>query len=572
MTLKVLTIDETRHAEAAADAAGYGYAAMMQAAGRAVADRALVLIEDRPDARVTVIVGSGNNGGDGLVAGRLIAEARPDAQVRFYLQTRRTEDDDVFAPVLAAGMFTAYQEDDRDGRALRHMVASADLVIDALYGIGVRLPIKGDGQKILRNTRQALNERARARRAGRLNNPTQPGQIERAPRTYVLAVDCPSGVHCDSGAVDANALLADETVTFIAAKPGLLTFPAAGHVGVLYVASLEFPEDAEPEAVKQSPHVLLDNDSVVDLLPPRPVDGHKNTFGRALIVGGSANYIGAPAMAGLAAYRSGAGLVTIAAPSNVIGGNAAAFMEATWLYLPHDMGAIAADAVKTLIEEMAQYRALAVGPGMGLDPKTRDFLKALLTLKQTPHKRPIGFNPAAALADAAEDPVSALPPLVIDADGLNLLAQIDDWPALLPAGTIITPHPGEMARLCGLSADNYKTLNPRALALEKAQAWSAVVVLKGAHTVIAAPDGRSATSPFKTTALATAGTGDILTGLIAGLLAQGLTAFDAAQVGVYIHGRAGVTATAFYGRNERSVTARDVLEALPFALDEIEGA
>jgi NAD(P)H-hydrate epimerase len=572
MTLKVLTIDETRHAEAAADAAGYGYAAMMQAAGRAVADRALVLIEDRPDARVTVIVGSGNNGGDGLVAGRLIAEARPDAQVRFYLQTRRTEDDDVFAPVLAAGMFTAYQEDDRDGRALRHMVASADLVIDALYGIGVRLPIKGDGQKILRNTRQALNERARARRAGRLNNPTQPGQIERAPRTYVLAVDCPSGVHCDSGAVDANALLADETVTFIAAKPGLLTFPAAGHVGDLYVASLEFPEDAEPEAVKQSPHVLLDNDSVVDLLPPRPVDGHKNTFGRALIVGGSANYIGAPAMAGLAAYRSGAGLVTIAAPSNVIGGNAAAFMEATWLYLPHDMGAIAADAVKTLIEEMAQYRALAVGPGMGLDPKTRDFLKALLTLKQTPHKRPIGFNPAAALADAAEDPVSALPPLVIDADGLNLLAQIDDWPALLPAGTIITPHPGEMARLCGLSADNYKTLNTRALALEKAQAWSAVVVLKGAHTVIAAPDGRSATSPFKTTALATAGTGDILTGLIAGLLAQGLTAFDAAQVGVYIHGRAGVTATAFYGRNERSVTARDVLEALPFALDEIEGA
>lgn len=572
MTLKVLTIDETRQAEAAADAAGYSYTAMMQAAGRAVADRGLALIDDRPDARVTVIVGSGNNGGDGLVAGRLIAEARPDAQVRFYLQTRRPEDDAVFAPVLAAGMFVAYQEDDRDGRVLRHMVASADLVIDALYGIGVRLPIKGDGQKILRNARQALNERARARRPGRLNNPTQPGQIERAPRTYVLAVDCPSGVHCDSGAVDSNALVADETVTFIAAKPGLLTFPAAGHVGDLYVASLEFPEDAEPEAVAQSPHTLLDNDSVVDLLPPRPVDGHKNTFGRALIVGGSATYIGAPALAGLAAYRSGAGLVTVAAPSNVIGGNAAALMEATWLYLPHDMGAIAADAVKTLIEEIAQYRALAVGPGMGLDPKTRDFLKALLTLKRTPHKRPIGFNPAAALADSAEERVSALPPLVIDADGLNLLAQIDDWTALLPAGTILTPHPGEMARLCAVSPDDYKALNPRALALEKAQAWNAVVVLKGAHTVIAAPDGRSATSPFKTTALATAGTGDILTGLIAGLLAQGLTAFDAAQVGVYIHGRAGVTASAFYGRNERSVTARDVLEALPFALDEIEGA
>jgi NAD(P)H-hydrate epimerase len=571
MTIKLLTIDETRQAEAAADAAGYSYAAMMQSAGRAAAERGFALLEARPDARVTVIVGSGNNGGDGLVAGRLIAEARPDAQIRFYLQTRRGEDDDVFAPILAAGMFIAFQEDDHDGRVLRHMVASADLVIDALFGIGVRLPIKGDAQKILRNVRQALNERARARRPGLLNNPTLPGQIERAPRTYVLALDCPSGVHCDTGAVDAYTLTADETVTFIAAKPGLLTFPAAAHVGELYVAPLEFPEELVLDVIAQSQHTLMDNESVVALLPPRPVDGHKNTFGRALIVGGSANYVGAPGMAGLAAYRSGAGLVTIAAPSNVIAGLAPHFMEATWLYLPHDMGAISPDAIKPLIEEIATYRALAVGPGMGLDSKTREFLKALLTLKRTPHKRPMGFNTTARDEAAPEEAISALPPLVIDADGLNLLAEIDDWWTLLPAETVLTPHPGEMTRLCGLTPDAYTALNPRALALERAQQWNAIVVLKGAHTVIAAPDGRSATSPFKTTALATAGTGDILTGLIAGFLAQGLTPFDAAHAGVYVHGRAGVTASSFYGYNERSITARDVLEALPFAVNEIEG-
>lgn len=566
--IKILNIQQTRQAEAAADAAGYSYSQMMQAAGRAVAERALTLLQDRAEPKITVMVGAGNNGGDGLVAGQLIAQARPDAQVRFYLLTARdAETDLVFKPVQEAGLFIAQFENDFDGRVCKHMVASADLVIDALFGIGVRLPFKGDAAKLLRYARQALNERARARRDEIVNNPTLSRQVKRAPKTYVLAVDCPSGVHCDTGEADSLTLQADETITFIAAKPGLLTFPAAGLVGDLYVASLELPEEIELAPLKKSKHTLLDHEAAANLLPARPLDGHKNTFGKVMVIGGSANYLGAPGLSGAAAYRSGAGLVTIAAPGHVINSLAAQFLEATWLYLPSDMGAITADAARTLADEIGTYKAAVIGMGMGTDVKTRDFLRQLFTFERVSHKRQIGFS--AHEEAPAEQTMVALPPLVIDADALNLLAEMDSWWSLLPANTILTPHPGEMARLCGITGDKLKAQDRLHLAIEKAQAWNAVIVLKGAHTVIAAPDGRAAISPFKTTALATAGTGDVLAGLIAGWVAQGLDAFEAAQLGVYVQGYAGVTAASFYGYNEASVTARDVLEALPYAINDI---
>ncbi|MCU0497915.1 MAG: NAD(P)H-hydrate dehydratase [Anaerolineae bacterium] len=535
--IQVLTKAQIQQAEREADQAGHSYEQMMAFAGRSVASRAIELVQGRAQPKFTILVGSGNNGGDGLVAGRVIAETIADAQVRFYLLTRR--DDPNFEAIQALGLFIAYAEDD-DGRVIRHMVASADLVIDALYGIGVRLPISGDAQKILRQTRQALNENLKLQRDRVLIDPLLPHQVERPPKQYVLAVDCPSGLDCDTGEIDPNALHADETITFIAAKPGLLTFPGAAAVGQLWVSKLQLPDDLP--TLGQATPILLDQDTARNLLPPRPVDGHKGTFGKLLIVAGSINYTGAVALCARSAYRSGVGVVSVGAPSSVITALATGLIEATWIPLPDDHGVIAENATQMIQTHVITSEALLIGPGLGREQTTRAMLKALLT---TAH-------------DTA---------WVIDADGLNLLSEIPDWWTLLPSDAILTPHPGEMARLCGLTIAEVQA-NRIGLAVEKARAWGAVIVLKGAHTVIVTPSGEIAYGPFKTDALATAGTGDILAGLIAGFRTQGVSAFAAAQLGVYLQGYAGLITAEQFGTG-RAVIASDIIERLPVALSAI---
>lgn len=565
--IPVLTVEEIRQVEAAADSAGYAYARMMEHAGSAVADRALALITDRQQPKITVLVGSGNNGGDGLVAGRIIAQQRTDSQVRFYLVTKREENDPVFEPILQGGLFVAYAEDDHDNRVLRNMVASADIVLDAIFGIGARLPIKDDALKVLRGARQALNERKQARQERfTAISPTSPAQIEAPPRQYVIAVDCPSGLDCDTGELDKNTLIADETVTFIAAKPGLLTFPGAAAVGKLYIARLEMPEGI---ALLEKPsQILLEHDAVNNWMPERPADAHKGTFGKVMVVAGSINYTGAAALCAKSAYRSGAGLVTVAAPAPVVATLAAHLLEATWLLLAHDMGVISESAASSLKKELDGYSVLLLGPGLGKENTTREMLQTLLAPRAAQSKRSLGFGISGADTNEESAETRALPPMVIDADGLNLLTEIDQWWALLPAGTVLTPHPGEMARLCGMETADVQA-NRQKLAVEKSAEWKVVLVLKGANTIVASPDGTIAYSPFKTDALATAGTGDVLAGLIAGLMAQGSPAFDAARAGTYLHGLAGEMAARQIGSG-RGVIASDVLEALPLAMAAIE--
>jgi NAD(P)H-hydrate epimerase len=284
-----------------------------------------------------------------------------------------------------------------------------------------------------------------------------------------------------------------------------------------------------------------------------------------MIVAGSLNYVGAAYLCGEAAYRSGAGLVTVAAPQIIVPVLAGMLPEATWVLLPHDMGVLNEAAVKVLRKELDGYTSLLLGPGFGREDVTAEFLRELLKPKEESRPaRIIGFiRPSEADSAAAEDENTALPPLVVDADALNLLAEIEDWPMLLPAHTIITPHPGEFGRLAKLETQDVQG-NRLALAQEYAAAWNCIVVLKGAYTVIAAPGGRTAVLPFATSALASAGTGDVLAGAIAGLLAQGLDPFDAALAGAWLHGMAGVRAEAAVG-SAAGVIASDVLRALPEA-------
>jgi len=533
--IKIVSVEQMREIEAAADSAGLPYATMMQNAGRAAAERAKMILAPRSSApKITVLVGSGNNGGDALVTGKLLAQ-ETNAQVRFYLLKPRAADDPLVLDVLAANLFVANAEDDQRFRVLTNLVASSEMIIDGLFGIGLRLPIQDETARLLRAVRQALHEYENTNADFRafLETPADP-QPPKARAPFVLAIDCPSGLNCDTGEIDQNAIHADETITFIAAKPGLLKFPGAEAVGKLTISSIGVPPNTA--ALRQASTFLVSSADIQSRLPERLSDSNKGSYGKALIVGGSAGYTGAPALSAHAAYRSGAGLVTVAVPSSVLPDIRGTLLEATWLGLDENNGALSKTAALDVKTQSPNFDSLLIGPG--LSRSADEFVATLL-------------NEAASLHN-----------LVIDADGLNLLTGIENWWTRLPPETILTPHPGEMVRLCGIPIAEVQARRWE-LAAEKAAAWNAIVVLKGAHTVIASPIGQIAVLPFKTSALATAGTGDVLAGLIAGLLAQKLTPFDAALVGCYLHGLAGVKVAETIG--ERASTAGDISNALSLA-------
>lgn len=528
--IRIVSVEQMRRIEAAADAGGLTYDTMMQNAGKATARHALAMLGNQPDARVTVLVGKGNNGGDGLVAARVLAQ-ESSALVRCYLLQKRP-DDVLVEAARQAGVHIADAEDDQGFRVLRQMIGSAHLVLDALFGIGIRLPLQGDVTRLLQVVNNTLEQVRAIEAEERIINPAYPAASDQKSRPpYVLAVDCPSGLNCDTGEVDTHAIPADDTMTFIAAKPGLFTFPGAALTGNIVVATIGVPDDL-PE-LKEVPLTLVDAEYTRQRLPKRPVNSHKGTYGKALVIGGSANYRGAIALATQATYRTGAGLVTTYTTEETITSVAGHVPEATWL--PQNN----AEPLS-----LADYDALLIGPGWGRAQSNQALLEQLLN-----------HNP---------------PALIIDADGLNLLSEQDHWWQKLPPDTVITPHPGEMSRLSGLSTHDIQA-NRQEIAVQKAAEWQVMLLLKGAHTLIAAPDGRVAMLPFKTDALAKAGSGDVLSGVIAGLLAQGLNAFDAAAVGGYVHGLAAVLAHQHMGTS-RSVMASDVIAHLSSALTRIERA
>ena len=542
---KVVTVAQMRAIEAAADRAGLSYAQMMETAGRAVAQAVEARLDDARAHRVLVLCGPGNNGGDGLVAAYYLANA--GCAVSVYFPASPDEKNPNLQRVRARGLPVENLANDVDSHTLQKWVREATVVIDAVFGTGVRLPLSGQPADLLRQV-GALT-------AGR-----------RAPLALRVAVDCPSGLNCDTGALDPAALPADLTVTFAAAKRGQFIFPAADWLGELVVAdigvSASLPELADV------PVELATRQFVHAWLPRRPRDAHKGTFGRALVVAGSVNYTGAAYLAGAAAYRVGTGLVTLAVPEPLHPILAAQLPEATWLILPDEVGVIAAGAAEIVEKELSRTQALLVGPGLGVHKSTGQFLRRLLEVDDAQaggwRRRALGF--AAASPGEKEGGAKRLPPLVVDADGLRLLAQAENGPARLPPLSILTPHPGEMAALTSLAKEVIQA-DRLGAAQRFAAEWGQVVVLKGAFTIVAAPDGRAMVVPFATAALARAGTGDVLAGMITGLLAQGVPPYEAAVAGAYLHGRCGELAAQATGQ-AASVLAGDVLRAVPAALAE----
>ena len=545
--MRILSVGEMQTLEAASDDAGHSYGRMMELAGQGVA-RALLERQALKGRRVLILVGPGNNGGDGLVAGRYLADA--GARVTAYLSRPRSADEDpVFQQAQEHGVKTVTREEDAHGERLRRLTTKAHVLIDALLGTGATPPLRGAIQEILDDVRTALA--ARNHPLTSLNRPPLTTPV----RPFVVAVDGPSGMDFDAGEVDALTLAAHLTVTFAQPKQGQFRFPAAQHVGELVVADIGMPADVEMPGA--GPEVATPQ-LIRTWLPDRPDDAHKGTFGKALIVAGSVNYTGAAALTGMSAVRAGAGLVTLGIAGSLHDAIVPLVPEATYVLLPESLGALNVDARAVLHDALADYDALLLGPGLGQAPETADFLRVLLGRR--PHKRGAGFRAPTASEAPNRTP---LPPLIVDADGLNLLSKMPDWPEALPLETILTPHPGEMARLTGMEIADLEQ-DRLAAAKTHAERWGHVVVLKGAFTVVAAPDGRAVLLPFANAGLASAGTGDVLAGAIVALRAQGLAPFEAAVAGAYVHATAGEIARTAHGK--AGMAAHDVAHALPETL------
>lgn len=518
---KLLTISEMQAVERAADAAGVSYAQLMENAGRAVAEAVLARLGDNLDAhKIAVLCGKGNNGGDGLVAAHYLSNA--GARVTVYCAQPPDEADTKIKRLREKSVFLADGTNDQRWRVLNNFLNSATVVIDSVFGTGARWPLGGPGAELLKEAGNIIKARS--------------------PRPFVVAVDCPSGLNCDTGALDTVALPADLTVTFAAAKRGHFAFPGADALGELLIADIGIP----PALLTQYQVELAEESVVRSLLPPRPRNAHKGTFGKALIIAGSFNYTGAAYLAGAGAYRVGTGLVTLSVPDEIHSIVATQLPEATWL------------ARDEVLAAVPNYTACLVGPGLGTSREAAELLQKLLKGTQ---EIKMGFGGRS--AESERSPAS-LPPLVVDADALRLLAALPNWPQSLPPHSILTPHPGEMVALTGVDKAELQ-IDRVATALKYAQLWGHVLILKGAFTVIAAPDGRATVLPFATAALARAGTGDVLAGMIIGLLAQGLAPYSAAVAAAHLHARAGELAAQAHGQTA-SVLASDVVEMLPQTL------
>ncbi len=550
--MKVVTVEEMRALEHATDAQGLSYAAMMENAGRAVAN--WLQGKGVVGKRILVLVGPGNNGGDGLVAARYLHDA--GAEVSIYCWKRATDDDTNWSQAQDAGIRIVLCQADERFAQLRRLVAESDWILDALLGTGVSRPITGSLQQLLKTVHKGMTKRRNKREAGFFTHLVPTAAADVTPSPSVLAVDVPTGLNCDTGAVDAVALSADATITFASPKVGHFLFPGADYVGELIIADIGIP-------AKLSQDIALEvsTPQLMRLwLPARPADGHKGTFGKVMVVGGSANYTGAVHLAASAAIRVGAGLVTLGVAESLHPILASKLTEATWLLLPHQMGALKPEAVKPLRECLGDYDALLLGPGLGRDEKTAEFVAQLLDLAGTDSKPQLGFLQPAQRKGTQP---AVLPPLVVDADGLNALADIKDWAKSLSAPTVITPHPGEMARLLDATVKDVQT-DRIGVTRHAAKEWQVIVVLKGAYSVIASPTGLAYINPFATPALATAGTGDVLAGVIASFLAQGLEPLQAAVVGAYVHGLAGQLVGGELGM--AGAAASDLLVKLPLSL------
>ncbi|MDD3890086.1 MAG: NAD(P)H-hydrate dehydratase [Syntrophomonadaceae bacterium] len=489
---------------------------LMENAGIRTVEIADDLLGDPQEKSVVVIAGKGNNGGDGLVIARhlinsgasvttfLMSDAdalTPDSYTNYQILSKMTED-----------IYPLCKEEDLD--KLMTTVLTADLLIDAMYGIGLKGSLNEFDSAIVK--------------------------IINWSNVPVIAVDIPSGVEADTGKVHGEAVIASHTVTFALPKIGLILEPGKNCAGTLSVADISIPAQLLQDSNLQNN--LIDESMVKSMIKPRLPESHKGTYGHVLVLGGSQGLTGAVIMASHAALRSGAGTVTAALPESLVPAVTAGLVEVMTAPLPETrQAAIAIEALPAIGNLLGTASVCTVGPGMSRYPEANAILRFVLE--------------------------SSGIPVVIDADGLNALegdiAVLKD--RQIPV--VLTPHPGEMARLTGTTIDEVQS-NRIEFAREYARQWGVTLVLKGNKTVIANSSGDTYVNITGNPGMATAGSGDVLCGIISGLIAQGLKPQDAAIAGVYLHGLAGDQAAELIGA--RGLVAGDLINNLPGVMARLE--
>ncbi|NMA55250.1 MAG: NAD(P)H-hydrate dehydratase [Firmicutes bacterium] len=487
---------------------------LMEEAGRHVTELCLGLLRKQPTQGPVVIwAGRGNNGGDGFVVARRLKQAGyypevflvcPDPE---QIKGAARKNLDILRR-LHLPVRRAWSRDEISAAAAKARRAS--MQVDALLGTGT----KGDLAGPLAEAVAAMNKTT-------------------AP---IVAVDLPSGLNADTGEISAPVVKANYTVTIGRAKPGLVTYPGAEYVGELRVADIGIPDYAYD--CREPKTFLIESHDVAALLPPWPQTAHKGNRGRVFVAAGSTGLTGAACLTSRAALRSGAGLVTLGVPESLHNLMEIKLTEVMTSPLPDaGSGILGRSASEAILEHANSADSLAIGPGLGQGEGLAHIM-ATIVQKSTV-------------------------PTVIDADGLNALPVGAEILADKRAPLVLTPHPGELARLAGITVAAVQARR-LPLARELAQKWGVVLVLKGARTIVATPKGSCYINPTGGPALATAGSGDVLTGMVAAFLARGLTAIEAALAGTYVHGLAGDLAAKRSG-SELGIVAGDLISILPEA-------
>ena len=509
--MKVLTAAQMQEIDRAAIRdIGIPGVVLMENAGRGMALQILDCFAELKPGPVLVLAGKGNNGGDGYVIARHLREQGWQAETLVLAErTAISGDAAINLKILEAckGQVTFAPDEASLEQALS--AQRPRLLVDALFGTGLSKPAAGHYARAI----DWINQQD----------------------ARVAAVDIPSGINASTGEILGSCVSADLTVTFAFPKIGLVSYPGAGHVGDMVTVDIGIPSQLQFRIGDEC--LLVDEKVARKLLPFRPADGHKGTFGHLAVVAGSIGKTGAAVMSSEAALRGGCGLVTLACPAQVQPVVAGKLTEVMTIPLADEGGEASLKALPALLSFLADKQALAIGPGLGLGAGTADLIRRLIR----------------------DCPL----PVVIDADGLTALAgHLDVLEQRRKLATILTPHPGEMARLVNLT--NQRVQADRvSVARDFAVRYGVVVVLKGARTVTAFPDGRLRVNASGHAGMASGGMGDVLTGLIGSFLAQGLEAGNAAALGVYLHGASGDRLAGVYGN--AGLLASDLLADLPAA-------
>jgi NAD(P)H-hydrate epimerase len=486
---------------------------LMENAAMQVVVKASSFLKGKNGANITVLAGPGNNGGDAFAVSRHLLAMGHSVSVFSMCQIGDFAGDARTNALILKnmGLDIPVLSDNSSLERLKLSCRQSDLVIDGLLGTGLNRDVEG----IWENVIEVINKYS----------------------DVILSIDIASGVVGLTGKIRGSCVHADATVTFFLPKIGMVQYPGAASMGELTVADIGIPyalaEDLDTP-------VLMEKEDIRDLLPVRRPDGHKGTFGKILIFAGSEGMTGAAYLCALSAYRTGSGLIKLAVPKSIGGTMSMLIPEAVQAQIPEKDGHSCLQD-KILLKRLVEDADVVLfGPGLSCNEDTGGILKALVECCEKP--------------------------MVIDADGLNLLAAEPSLLENLRCEAVITPHPAEMGRLTGLGTDEVQK-DRIGIAKKFADEYGLTVVLKGAGTVIATNDGRIAINPTGNSGMATAGSGDVLAGMIASLLGQGLPTYEAAAAGVYLHGLAGNFAA--HDKGTASLIASDIIANIPQAFKEI---